>query len=313
MTFTPPQKRKASNEEDHPSAPKAKKRRLEAKKPGSVSRSGFSSSRGFAAAATNPHGGGFSFTGISSNNGGFNSGSAQNTNGAGEDLPSAPKAKKRRLEEKKPGSVSRSGFSSGLFTGSSSNNGGFDSGSAHHTYGGGFRFAGTSSENGGFGRVGLSSQGANSSAASLFGGGSFGSTATPTQLPERANLKTGEEDEEVVHEVQAKAFVLTRNEETQEKCWRELGQGPLRILRRKGKSQPRVVQHGETMEVLINAALSKESTIRRPIKHNLAQHVRLSHAIEPSGTTAAYLWKCKSSKDKAGALEEALKEAIAGI
>lgn len=128
----------------------------------------------------------------------------------------------------KTGSVFGSGFSGGFGTAATNNNGG------------GFRFG--SSNNGGFGSAAAgsgfqvaASQGANSSTASLFGSAfsgtaasttsslsesAFGSTTsakatslTETQFPEHVDLKTGEEDEEVVFQVRSKAFVLVEKEE----------------------------------------------------------------------------------------------------
>ena len=88
--------------------------------------------------------------------------------------------------------------------------------------------------------------------------------------------------------------------------WREVGIGPLRILK-KNKCHTRVVQRRESApggagtKLLINVKLFKESAVGRLSD----QHIRFT-TIEPSGTTATYLLKVKT-KSEADQLQQVLE------
>lgn len=92
--------------------------------------------------------------------------------------------------------------------------------------------------------------------------------------------------------------------------WRELGIGPLRILK-KDKEHTRVVQRRESApggagtKLLVNAPLIKESKVGRLSD----QHVRFT-TIEPSGNAAVYLLKVKT-KAEASQLQSLLEKEIA--
>jgi hypothetical protein len=284
-------------------------------------------------------------------------------------------------------------------------------------YGGGFGAAQTGTGFGFGGGFGRAQAGTTSSTASVFGsstafsGGlestassesAFGTTVSSSArseqqvatFPEEAELRTGEEDEDVIFTVRAKSHILvdkkevmqeevtddapsvppsslntlpaeTKENGTKEKAaeeskatdadqaeasdekpndsqeessekkeglasakeettadaqsngdekkkrqeWRELGIGPLRILK-KDKCHTRVVQRRESApggagtKLLINAPLPKESEIGRPSD----QHIRFT-TIEPSGKAAIYLLKVKT-KSEADQLQKVLEVEI---
>lgn len=207
--------------------------------------------------------------------------------------------------------------------------------------------------------------------------------ATPAAvLPEEVELKNGEEGQECVFEVRAKAFVLEEEEEDKKQStqqtnsgpipmsvrptlstgpivassnnndkdkkqtppdakekkkddndddktgddkalptkepskptkWRELGIGPLRVLRRKdasGAASSRVVQRRESApggmgtKLLVNVRLQKECKLTRPSE----RHVQLA-SIEETGRAAVNLFKVRNAVD-AKNLEEALTNEI---
>jgi hypothetical protein len=99
------------------------------------------------------------------------------------------------------------------------------------------------------------------------------------------------------------------DEKKSQKEWRELGIGPLRILK-KDKCHTRVVQRRETQpggagtKLIVNVPLPKECTVALQGE----KYVRLT-TIEPSGKAAIFLLKVKTSKE-AQELRDVLEKEI---
>ena len=76
---------------------------------------------------------------------------------------------------------------------------------------------------------------------------------------EEVEVKSGEEDEEVVHGVRAKLFIFGEtmlDAGTGNKTWRERGIGDIKILRHREHSRLRVLMRQEkTMKIICNCAL----------------------------------------------------------
>jgi len=87
------------------------------------------------------------------------------------------------------------------------------------------------------------------------------STATfePVVKLEEVEVKSGEEDEEVIYDVRAKCFIFGEtllDKGTGKKTWRERGIGQARILRHREHSRLRILMRQEkTMKVIVNHAL----------------------------------------------------------
>lgn len=94
--------------------------------------------------------------------------------------------------------------------------------------------------------------------------------------------------------------------EKKQQRWREMGTGPLRVLKNGGTA--RIVQRREASaggmgyQLLVNAILAKESKLTRPSE----KHVQLGTLSDPP---ASYLFKVRTAQD-ATELEESLQKEI---